>query len=312
MAWLSRLGRLRTRPAGHPLAIFTLHGLSERPLPVPDWCFVDVATFRRQLDMLRACHALLPLREAIERLQAGTLPPRAAALTFDDGFAGVHRLAFPILREARIPATCFVVTGLLGGDGSLWFCRLHRAISETHCPEIEWRGRRHLLTDAALRSKASAALQREVKRLPARELEEQVREIGRALGQDTAAPFADASPFRMLDQAAVADMVGSGLVEFGAHGEHHAILGRLTPAEQRGEIEPSVRTVRALTGQAADVFAYPNGQAGDYDPATLDILRECGIAAAVTSVEGRAERSSPLLELPRLPVGPAAVTRLLA
>jgi peptidoglycan/xylan/chitin deacetylase (PgdA/CDA1 family) len=47
------------------------------------------------------------------RLEA--CPPRALAITFDDGFASNREHAWPVLEQLRIPATTFVVTGLLGG-----------------------------------------------------------------------------------------------------------------------------------------------------------------------------------------------------
>jgi peptidoglycan/xylan/chitin deacetylase (PgdA/CDA1 family) len=44
-----------------------------------------------------------------------SLPEGSFVLTFDDGFAGVHDYAAPILHEMRWPATVFLVTGKLGG-----------------------------------------------------------------------------------------------------------------------------------------------------------------------------------------------------
>ena len=36
------------------------------------------------------------------------------AITFDDGFRSVHDNAWPILRERKIPATCYLTTGVIG------------------------------------------------------------------------------------------------------------------------------------------------------------------------------------------------------
>lgn len=44
------------------------------------------------------------------------LPPRAVALTFDDGFADVLTHAVPILHEYRFPSTMFVIAGLMGEE----------------------------------------------------------------------------------------------------------------------------------------------------------------------------------------------------
>lgn len=42
------------------------------------------------------------------------LPPRSVLITFDDGFAGLHEHALPLLSARRWPATVFLVSGLIG------------------------------------------------------------------------------------------------------------------------------------------------------------------------------------------------------
>ena len=41
------------------------------------------------------------------------IPRNAFVLTFDDGYECVYTNAWPILKELQIPATIFVITGLL-------------------------------------------------------------------------------------------------------------------------------------------------------------------------------------------------------
>jgi peptidoglycan/xylan/chitin deacetylase (PgdA/CDA1 family) len=99
------------------------------------------------------------------------------------------------------------------------------------------------------------------------------------------------------------EMLHSGLVEFGAHTGSHAILSKLTPAEQRDEIGRSIREVSTVTGRPCHLFAYPNGTFEDYDGSTLAILREAGISVAVTAEKGSNDRATPPLELRRYAIG---------
>lgn len=70
--------------------------------------------FRRQLDALEQWDAtVLPLQEATRLLATDSLPRRAVALTFDDGYASVLELAWPELRRRGLPATLFAVSGYL-------------------------------------------------------------------------------------------------------------------------------------------------------------------------------------------------------
>ena len=63
--------------------------------------------------------------EVVEMLREGRkLPPGAVWLSFDDGFDDTLRSAVPLLRARRIPATFFLPTGILDGDGLFpWLTR---------------------------------------------------------------------------------------------------------------------------------------------------------------------------------------------
>jgi peptidoglycan/xylan/chitin deacetylase (PgdA/CDA1 family) len=53
-----------------------------------------------------------------------TLPPSAVVITFDDGYEGNYRHAFPALRRRRFPATFFVVTAKIGDSAMMTWSQL--------------------------------------------------------------------------------------------------------------------------------------------------------------------------------------------
>lgn len=71
--------------------------------------------FRRHLDAIGAWGTVVGLADGLAALRGGTLAPRAVALTFDDGYAGVAELAWPELKARGWPATLFAVSGYLDG-----------------------------------------------------------------------------------------------------------------------------------------------------------------------------------------------------
>jgi peptidoglycan/xylan/chitin deacetylase (PgdA/CDA1 family) len=87
----------------------------------PDWespLAVEPAAFVRQAAWLRRNRRVMPLEEALPRLDArGRLPRGAAALTFDDGFAALHSNVLPVLTEEKLPATVFLVAETLTPAG---------------------------------------------------------------------------------------------------------------------------------------------------------------------------------------------------
>ena len=80
---------------------------------------VDAARFDVICGWLRRWFNVLPLDAAVRRLRDGSLPRRAAAITFDDGYADNHDIALPILKKHGLPSTFFIATGFLDG-GCMW------------------------------------------------------------------------------------------------------------------------------------------------------------------------------------------------
>ncbi len=81
-------------------------------------CNVTPQRLRKQLSgLLKRGFVPWPLERLISAQTAGErIPPRAFAVTFDDGYENNLLNALPILREFGIPATIFLATGFLGSQ----------------------------------------------------------------------------------------------------------------------------------------------------------------------------------------------------
>ena len=94
------------------LAILTYHNLDDSGSPVS----ASPAMFERHLAALAAAgFTVLPLGEAFARL-AARAGERLAAITFDDGYAAVHRHALPLLERYGWRATVLPVVDYVGRD----------------------------------------------------------------------------------------------------------------------------------------------------------------------------------------------------
>jgi peptidoglycan/xylan/chitin deacetylase (PgdA/CDA1 family) len=285
------------------LTILMYHGIISIPLTVRNWCFLDKSSFISQMQYLKKHFEILPLSEAAKRIKNEGISRPTAVVTFDDGFQNNYDLAFPILREMGVPATIFLVTGLVNTDDTVWFCRLNQTLTETKKLAFEWHGDRFDLSHPFSKAEAAAIIQEKLKEYPHPDLLAEVRWITRELGEEPTAPIPVGSPFRVLSGEAIREMAASGLIEFGAHTHNHAILSQLSLDEQRNEIYRSVKAVQELTGRPCELFAYPNGRVQDYDGGSMKILEECGVHASVTTIEGPNGRMTPLVELRRYGVG---------
>lgn len=115
-----------------------------RVLPQPDPLFpdeIDAARFDAILGWLRSWFNVLPLDEAAQRLKDGSLPARAAALSFDDGYADNHDIALPLLQKHGLPCSFFIATGFLDG-GRMWNDTLIESIRLSTKPLLDLRGHR--------------------------------------------------------------------------------------------------------------------------------------------------------------------------
>lgn len=298
--WVPALARRRHHGR---LAIVVFHGVQDKPLSPPCWHVLDAATYRRQLEYLRRHFTVLPLAEALERLAAGTLPPRAVAITFDDGTANLATHAVPALRELGLPAAVFVATGPIGSAETLWPDRLWLAIARTAVTEIDLTsvglGIRSLDATRSRGRVYAAAVQR-LKDLDDARRIEVLDEILGALGHRGGA---DGGPFRMLSWDQARAMSSDGLVTLYPHSVTHPILARCSDEKVDREITESCAVVERETGCTPTIFAYPNGRTQDFDARARQVLRARGVRWALSTTSGFASRHSDPLALPRLAVG---------
>jgi peptidoglycan/xylan/chitin deacetylase (PgdA/CDA1 family) len=103
--------------AGLPLhdggiTILSYHSLDEHGTPLS----VSPRLFAAQLATLeRESCATLTMSQVASYLRARKpFPPRAVAITFDDGFASVAEIALPILSRYDLSATVYIITGMIG------------------------------------------------------------------------------------------------------------------------------------------------------------------------------------------------------
>lgn len=92
-------------------AILTYHSIDDSGSPIS----IDRETFARHVVFLASSAVrILPLGEI---LSAPAEVP-SIAITFDDGFVNFSTEAWPLLREAGLPATLFVPTRCVGGTNA--------------------------------------------------------------------------------------------------------------------------------------------------------------------------------------------------
>jgi peptidoglycan/xylan/chitin deacetylase (PgdA/CDA1 family) len=302
LAAASGLPALARRRLRGRLAILMFHGVEPAPTSPRCWHVLDAPTLARELEHASECFHVLPLEDALERLVAGTLPDRAAALTFDDGTRNLATHAAPVLARLGLPAAVFLATGPMGTDETLWPDRLWLAFARSPARSVDLAplGLGVLpLATAEQRGDAYASAVARLKDLPDAECLTRLDAVFAALAASTADP----GPFRMLSWDEARAMAADGRVTLHPHSVTHPILSRCDDEKVEREIADSCAALERETGRPPTVFAYPNGRAQDFDERAKAALRRRGIRFALSTVGGIARRESDPFALPRLAIG---------
>lgn len=256
---------------------------------------VDATRFDAMLAMLARAFRVLTLGEAARRIREGTLPARALAITFDDGYADNADVALPILQRHGLRATFFVATGFLDG-GRMWNDTVIEAIRLTKLERVDltFLGLAPMSTTSLdERRSAIAAVLPRLKYMTLDEREQSLTQLLVATGH----PSLPTDLMMRSDQVVALHQAG---MEIGGHTVRHPILTRCAPAQARDEIAAGREHLQRLIDAPVDVFAYPNGSPGvDYDRSHRDLVESLGFTAAVNTAVGTAGRASDPFQLPR-------------
>jgi peptidoglycan/xylan/chitin deacetylase (PgdA/CDA1 family) len=276
------------------LAIFTYHQVLEHADPLRQG-EPDRRQFADDLEVIRSVFSVLPLPEAAERLRAGSLPARAACVTFDDGYANNHQLAMPLLEAAGVPATFFITGGAVD-VGVMWNDLVIEAVARAKPDGFDCAGVVDLEPESfGEPRKLVRALLGQLKYRP---LAERL-----AVAEELYRRNAGAAPPRlMMSRAMVADLAARGF-DVGGHTLQHPILKELSDADALREIVGCRHWLEQVTSRRPVTFAYPNGRPGtDFLPAHMRMVAECGFTAAVSTRWSVARTGTDPFDLPR--VGP--------
>jgi peptidoglycan/xylan/chitin deacetylase (PgdA/CDA1 family) len=284
------------------LVVLMYHAVVEAPLAVPDWCFMSKRDFETQMEFIGRLGSAVALEQAIKGGRAAD-PRSAIAVTFDDGFRNNLEFALPALQRFQIPATVFLPTAFLDSNRCLWFCRVNRAIAATDIGSLEWHGQTYDLSSQSARAATSATIQSRLKEYPQPRLLEELNQLCAQLGEECDWPLDETSPYATLSSEEIRSLYSTGLVDFGAHSETHAILSLMEREAKAREICGSIKKVATLRGGRCSLFAYPNGRRQDFDSECMALLRQQGIDCALTAEQGVNDERTPKLELRRIGVG---------
>jgi peptidoglycan/xylan/chitin deacetylase (PgdA/CDA1 family) len=282
---------------------------------------ISPARFRRQVNFLARRRSVLALPHFVDALAGGRLPRDAVAITFDDGYVDNLLNAEPILATAGLPATLFVVSGMVGRPEPFWWDELSALVLDREQPldchialadgrhrvqlpareaADDGKGWRTWHAPRSARQAAYVSLWTALRRLPPEHRAAALDGLRRAAPGDGGQAAGRAMTGQELRRLA-----SRGTFAIGAHTVSHPVLPTLDSKARRHEVEQGKADLQRLLGGEIQGFAYPFGEVDD---ATRDCVESASFewACSIRPIADRAP-SDPF-GLPRVaaPSGGAA------
>lgn len=283
------------------LLILCYHGISleDEHLWRPA-LYMEPQKLQQHFELLKAAGCpVLPLGEALQRLQSGTLPPRSVALTFDDGTYDFYERACPLLLQYGYPATVYLTTYYTAFElpvynliysYMLWKRRGEVIATGT---EIGLDGALDLRTEGARHEIVLRLLERtEREHMDTRQKDDLAARLANFLQLD----FAQIKSRRILQlmrPREVAEIARKG-IDVQLHTHRHR-----TPEDEvlfRREIQDNRKCIQEFIAKDAVHFCYPSGV---HQSGFLPWLEQERVISATTCDVGLASRDSHRLLLPR-------------
>jgi peptidoglycan/xylan/chitin deacetylase (PgdA/CDA1 family) len=288
----------------HRLLILCYHGVSLYDEHECSGLYIPPETLRRQMELVaQAGCNVLPLSDAVQRLQSGTLPERAVAITFDDGFHDFHSVALPILESFGYPVTLYLTT---------YYVEFNRPVFDPMCGYLLWKGRGRqqldypevfsapVALDNGGRRRATAAIKQfaSSRKLSGREKDNLLAGLAGRLGID----YAELCQRRVMHLVTPAEAME--LAARGVDLQYHTHRHRVYRSRERmfAELQDNRDRITAYSSNEPRHFCYT---AGFYLPEYPVFLKEYGILSATTCEPGLCTTQTDPFLLPRLLVTPA-------
>jgi peptidoglycan/xylan/chitin deacetylase (PgdA/CDA1 family) len=274
---------IRRQVTKSQVAVLAYHGRHSKggTNPAIEYTF-GPQEFERQIAYFCKNYEIISLDTIAQYLhQQKTLPRKAIAITFDDGYSDSYYFAFPILKKYSVPATIFLVVGHIGKDDLFWWDKITYAIRYAQIAQLDIKELgSYSLQSSAEKEKAIKSVWEHLKQMPEAEKNSIVESIMALCPTE----IPDGLAKRLIlswDQ--VKEMRDMG-ISFGDHTMNHPILTKVSLERARQEIFESKKIIEERLGDKVRAFAYPNGKTGDYNETVIKMVQRAGFECAVTTI----------------------------
>ncbi len=288
-----RLQRVRTAK----YAILTYHRVGTGGAPL--YCKLPKGVFEDQMRYIARNYRVISVRQMTEELDNPQRCGQAIAITFDDGYLGTYKEAYPVLRKYNLPVTVYLSAAAIETGEILWYDRIFLCFQKAPSTFTVRLSTYHTysLETLAQRIEAATEVVAYLRSLPDGDRQQWCRELEREIPLETAEVRG-----AMMTWEQAREMQRGG-VHFGAHTMTHPVVSRLQPDGFDREIGESKRLIEQRLNSPVDSFAFPFGKPSDCGQSMNQVLTSYGFRSAMTSIVGLNEPGVDPFRIRRLGIG---------
>jgi peptidoglycan/xylan/chitin deacetylase (PgdA/CDA1 family) len=300
--------KIAQRLSDDSLAIFLFHGVIEKSnCAVRNYTkkHLEKDDFYRFMRKLKKKGHPLSMADVMEHHANGEpYPPRAFAITFDDGFENNYSVAAPILSDFGIPATFYITTGFVENNYMSWIDRIEYCLESTPAGRIclPWAQDSYPFGSAEDKIGLLAHLRDYVKQNESIDVDRLACEIFFQCGLDIVEQSDDPLDLKMNWQQ-VKELDNDDNFIIGGHTHRHMILSYLRQDELEDEIRTSVEFLEQKAGICSPHYSYPEGLEYCYSDEVIEVLMNHGISCCPTAEDGVNRAGASLFHLKRIMIG---------
>jgi peptidoglycan/xylan/chitin deacetylase (PgdA/CDA1 family) len=286
---LSALVKWRERTPAPWLSILTYHRIAGPPGAQEfDDGVVDVTPdeFERQVITLKKHFTVVGTDELCAFARGASLPKNPVAITFDDGYAGVHQHALPILLRHGCKAIVFVATSFITERSVYWWDRVAYVVKNSTRDQVWLTYPFPMQIDLKCRATAIERVLRLIKAHPRLDLGRLLDDLGDAAG----VPFTPEMDRAFADELLmnwdqIRELRAAG-IDVESHTRTHRVLETLSPGDLAEELRGSSADLTRELGAAPRALAYPVGKPVGRESEIRSELTRAGYVIAFTNGTG--------------------------
>jgi peptidoglycan/xylan/chitin deacetylase (PgdA/CDA1 family) len=269
---------------------------------------VTSRNFERQMRYIKENMNPVSVSDIAEWLRNGKqIPPKAVAITFDDGYEDNYTNAYPILKDFSIPATIFLTTGYIGTKKIFWWDKVYEIVIKTNCSSIRMsdlfstlkiNNDKYQYIELDTHKKKKIAINM-LTTLFKNFKNGKIFEATIVLQKILNVPDDKIEAHPVITWKQIVEMSNNG-IEFGAHTISHPNLCKIDIDEAKKEILLSKTIIEDNINKRANGFAIPFGYSQHYNREVINCIKNAGFLYVCSADSGYISSNDNVYALKRI------------